>query len=99
MRKQLRTQAEENKRVLSFLLVEARVLFLLKKLYDLQKQSSTFENKEKFYQRATKRTNQRGRKTEEKENRNENKKTGKELSGWLPPSIIIVVIKTCSYLD
>jgi len=61
------------------------------KLYDLQKQSSTFELKEVFYQGVTKRTNKRGSETEEKENQNENKNIGKELSAWLPSFIIIIV--------
>ena len=68
------------------------------KLYDLQKQSSTFELKEVFYQGVTKRTNKRGSKTEEKENQNENKNIGKELSAWLPSFIIIIVIKTCRHI-
>ena len=61
------------------------------KLYDLQKQSSTFKFKEVFYQGVTKRTNKRWSKTEEKENQNENKNIGKELSAWLPFFIIIIV--------
>ena len=60
-----------------------------KKLYDLQKQSSTIELKEVFYQGVTKRTNKRWSKTEE--NQNENKNIGKELSAWLPFFIIIIV--------
>jgi len=69
-----------------------------KTIYDLQKQSSTFELKEVFYQGVTKRTNKRGSKTEEKENQNENKNIGKELSAWLPSFIIIIVIKTCTHI-
>ena len=56
----LREKAVKNssRRVLPSLLLEVCVI-PAQKLYDLQKQSSTFELKEVFYQGVTKRTNKR----------------------------------------